>query len=267
MMAAVAMIMTGCSSASDVEESARDSNKLTFHVNNVTNAATRAGLEADGHAMTDLWVFDYMDGQLAQQVHQAGTDTNFGEVTMYMKSGRHAVYFVASRGDSPALDASGHKIVWKKPSDTFWQRADVDVDKSKGTMSVTLGRVATRLRVSVDDHLPAGAQTMTVSAERWWHGLDYLDGSATDNEQHDYEVDVSDGVTTASFYSISPEEWKSVVTVGVKIRDTDKTEAAQAEAEFYRNRTTTIHGNLFGSQRGATITLDDKWGEETSAEW
>ena len=266
-MAAVAMIMAGCSGTNDVEESTRDGNKLTFHVNNMTDGATRAGLEADGHAMTDLWVFDYMDGKLAQQVHQAGSDQNFGEVTMYMKSGSHAVYFVASRGDSPALDASGHKIVWKKPSDTFWQRADVDVDKSKGSMSVTLGRVATRLRVSVDDQLPTGAQTMTVSAERWWHGLDYLDGSATDNEQHEYQVDVSDGVGAASFYSISPEEWKSGVTVSVKRRNADKTESAQAEAEFYRNRTTTLHGNLFGSQRGATVTLDDKWGEETEKEW
>lgn len=264
-MASVAMIVAGCSNASDVEESARDGNKLTFHVNNVADAVTRAGLEADGHAMADLWVFDYMDGELAQQVHQAGTDTNFGEVTMYMKSGSHAVYFVASRGDGPTLDASGHKIVWKKPSDTFWQRADVDVDKSKGTMSVTLGRVVTRLRVSIDDQLPTGAQTMTVSAERWWHGLDYLDGSATDNEQHEYEVDVSDGVAAASFYSISPEEWESGITVSV--RNADKTESAQAEADFFRNRTTTIHGDLFGSQRGAMVTLDDKWGEETEKEW
>lgn len=143
----------------------------------------------------------------------------------------------------------------------------MDVDKSGGTMSVTLGRVATRLRVSVDDQLPAGAQTMTVSAERWWHGLDYLDGSGTDNEQHDYEVDVSDGVTAASFYSISPAVWKSVVTVSVETSNSDKTESAQAEAEFYRNRTTTLHGNLFGSQRGATVTLNDKWGEEADKQW
>ena len=57
-----------------------------------------AALSADGQDMTDLWVYDYMDGALVQSVHQTNEDADFGKPVMQLSYGQHHVYFVASRG-------------------------------------------------------------------------------------------------------------------------------------------------------------------------
>ena len=63
---------------------------------------TRGYLAADGKDMTDVWVLDYMDGQLVQQVHQSDhTDDDFGKPVVQLAYGEHHVYFVASRGAEP----------------------------------------------------------------------------------------------------------------------------------------------------------------------
>ena len=107
----------------------------------------RAALEADGKAMTDLWVLDYVGGTLVQQVHQASTDEDFGTPTLNLDYGSHHVYFVASRGEGATLSTDGHNIAWTKPLDTFYK--DFQITVTAGTSSahnVTLERVVTRLR-------------------------------------------------------------------------------------------------------------------------
>ena len=81
-----------------------------------------------------------------------------------------------------------------------------------------------------------------------------------------FEVDISDGTKTVGVFSISPEEWKTDVTVSIKTAR--KTESVTAEnVPLYRNRETTLHGNLFGSQQGMTIGIDDNWGEAAEKQW
>ena len=58
------------------------------------------------------------------------------------------------RGTTPAV--SGDVITWEKPSDTFWLNYAVDVvGTSNGNRSVTLDRVATRLRITPTDEVPS----------------------------------------------------------------------------------------------------------------
>ena len=95
------------------------------------NSSRRASyLQADGRDMTDVWVLDYVDGVLVQQVHQEdNTAEDFGKPVMQLAYGSHHVYFIASRGTNPTLNTTGGTVTWERPSDTFyicflfpWQR-------------------------------------------------------------------------------------------------------------------------------------------------
>ena len=158
LMAVVAM--TGCSEGADevMNGAAMDGGKVvtTFAVEGDFDmpefgAMTRA-LTADGKAMTDLWVLDYMDGVLVGQLHQTAEDDDFGTPTMALDFGSHHVYFVCSRGTTPTLSTEGHSITWATTSDTFYKDYSVTVvSGSSSTRSVTLDRVATKLGITIAD--------------------------------------------------------------------------------------------------------------------
>lgn len=96
--------------------------------------------------------------------------------------------------------------------------------------------------------------------------LDYLDGSATDVVQPTFEVDISDGIKTVGVYSLSPETWTTDVSVSVKTASETESVSVK-DVPLYRNRETTIHGNLFGSQQGMSIGIDDAWGDAEEKQW
>ena len=83
------------------------------------NPVTRGYLQADGKDLTDVWVLDYVDGVLQQQLHQDdNTSDDFGRPSLALSYGNHHVYFVASRGITPTLSTAEKKITWEKPNDT-----------------------------------------------------------------------------------------------------------------------------------------------------
>lgn len=262
----MAMLAVLASCAKDDELSTSDGKMLTFNVNKLASYETRAGLSANGKELTDLWMLDYRGGVLKQTVHQSNSEEGFGTVSAYFAQGEHELYFVASRGDGATLDTGDHKITWAKVSDTFYKSLTVDVSHAAASTNVTLGRATCKLRVSIDDNIPQDAQTMTIKAGSWYKGIDYIDGSAADMSQQNFDVDISDDTKTVAIFSISPEEWKTDVTVSVNTAT--KTESVTAEnVPLFRNRETTLHGNLFGSQQGMAIGIDDSWGEAAEKQW
>ena len=263
---AMAMLAVLASCAKDDELSTSEGKMLTFNVNSSVSYETRAGLSANGKELTELWMLDNQGGVLKQAIHQQSSEAGFGTVSAYFAQGEHEIYFVASRGDGAKLDTDEHKITWARVSDTFYKSLAVDVSRTASATNVTLGRATCKLKVSVDDDVPADAQTMSIKTGSWYKGIDYIDGSAADMSQQNFEVDISDGTKTVGVYSISPEEWKTDVTVSVKTAT--KAESVTAEnVPLYRNRETTLHGNLFGSNQGLSIGIDDTWGEEAEKQW
>lgn len=147
---AAGMVLTGCEKVdlSELEELNKKSVKFTVK-GGFTQQMTRATAASESQ-MTDLWVLDYMDGALVQQVHQASTEANFGSPTLSLKMGQHELYFVASMGGTPVVSTEGHSITWAIPRDTFWKKLSKNVTANTGaTATVTLERVATRLRVNI----------------------------------------------------------------------------------------------------------------------
>lgn len=246
---------------------------ITFTFDGITHEAmTRATLtEAQ---MTDLWVFDYVGGSLVQTIHQVSTDEGFSTVSLTADYGDHQLYFVASRGDTPAID--GTTISWSKPSDTFWQNVTLNVEpQTEPSQAVSLQRVATRLRISITDEVPTGLASIAVTPSVWYYGLDYTTGEATDSRTTARTVSVpasyvgTIGQLSASFYCISQSAaWQTNLSITAKGSD-DATMASVdiTGVPMQRNRITTFSGRLFSASRGVSVSVDDSWDTEYTGTW
>ena len=235
-------------------------------------AMTRSSL-ADME-VTDLWVYEFNDGDGTLLLHQSATDDGFGAVRLTLKYGQHDLRFVASRGSEPT--AGTGVITWVKPSDTFWGEMAVDVSPSvASSLAVTLRRVATRLVIKVTDEIPASAAALSVVPDAWYYGLDVLTGEGCDARRQEREVQIpasyrgTSGKLSASFFGLSPADgWQTDLSVLMKDGGGDVIGSVSLPGVgFSRNVTTTYSGGLTGAGRAVTISVDGEWGEDDTHEW
>ena len=230
---------------------------------------TRGYLTADGKGMTDLWVLDYKDGQLVQQIHQSdNTAENFGKPVMQMAYGSHHVYFVASRGTEPDMNVGAHSITWEKVSDTFYKDYDVNVvATSNGNRAVTLERVVTKLRLTFTDAIPENAATINITPATWYKGLDYVTGepcAVQDSQTTTINIpSTSIGQTgvQASMFSISTAtEWNTDVTISSKTSaDAVLGTATLTAVPLKANRVSDYSGPLFSAGGSMSLSLNGEW--------
>ena len=224
--------------------------------------------------MTDVWVFDYVDGQLQATTHQTASDASFGSPSLTVDYGDHTFYFVASRGDTPTID--GTTISWAKPSDTFWATLSLTVAPGSSiTQAVSMHRVAARLRITVTDEIPATLASLSVTPSHWYYGLDYLTGDAADDRQTARTVNVpasyvgTTGQLVASFFTISPStQWTTDITL--KATGTDNSTLSSIsikDVPMQRNHVTSYGGSILNAGRSVTLASDDEWVENTPVTW
>ena len=224
--------------------------------------------------LTDVWVFDYVGGQLQATTHQTASDASFGSPTLTVDYGDHTFYFVASRGDTPTID--GTTISWAKPSDTFWATLSLTVSPGSSiTQAVSLHRVAARLRITVTEEIPATLASLSVTPSHWYYGLDYLTGDAADDRQTARTVNVpasyvgTTGQLVASFFTISPStQWTTDITL--KATGTDNstlTSISIKDVPMQRNHVTSYDGSILNTWRSITLTSDDEWVEDDAVTW
>lgn len=237
---------------------------------------TRASMVADGSQMTDLWILDYVGGSCVQSLHQTPDDADFGTPRMKLSMGSHHVYFIASRGKGATLDSIAGTITWNIVSDTFWKDYQIDVKaSSNGNRAVTLERVATALRIEVDDEVPENIGTISITPDRWYYGLDYTTGEAVTAEKKTRSVDVPEsfigtrGTLNARIFGISgSDEWTTDVVVTATAKDgTIIGKASIHGAPFKRNRLTIYGGTLFGADGNMDISLNNEWDTPKTGSW
>ena len=233
---------------------------------------TRASLEEAN--ITDLWLFDYVDGEFRQTVHQQQSDAGFGAISLDADYGEHSLYFVASRGDTPTVDET--VISWEKPSDTFWQNVTLNIEPQTATsQAVTLQRVATRLRIAVTDEVPATLASLNVTPSTWYYGIDYTTGEATDSRTTARTISVpssyagTSGQLAASFFCLSPSTaWQTDITLAAKASgNTTISQIVITDVPMERNRITSFSGTLFTAGRSMNLSIDNAWNEEYSGTW
>lgn len=235
------------------------------------HAMTRATLS--DLSLTDLWLFDYKDGELQTTIHQVSTDDSFGSMSLSADYGEHTFYFVASRGVNPTI--SGTTLSWEKPSDTFWQSVVLTVEpQTANNHSVILQRVVTRLRISVTDEVPANLKTLVISPSTWYYGLDYLTGEATISQSLPRSVNVPTsyiGTTnlSTSFYCLCPADgFETDITVSAQNGSSAEIANIPLSAvPFERNRVTSYSGSLFSTSKALTVSASDEWDDDYNVTW
>lgn len=277
---AVAVVSCQKVSLYDEEETAEkhETKTVTFKVNGDfgTPTFTRATLSADGREMTDLWIFDYMGEECVQTIHQDSGDDDFGEPSLSLVYGAHHIYFVASRGVDPDLNEEDHIIVWSSVRDTFWQDYEVTISRTSDTEhDVTLDRVVSKLKVTVNDRIPEGCAKLIIEPAKWYYGLDYTDGSMAWESNDEISVSIPSnyigtvGNLSASFFTMSSDdEWTTNLTVtAVNANDVILGTASITAAPFIANRATAYSGNLFSNTNAFTISLNDTWLSDEVLTW
>ena len=91
---------------------------------------------------------------------------------------------------------------------------------STANRSVTLDRVATKLKVTIKDEVPAACTQMSITPSVWYYGLDYVNGLAlkSDNKERTVTVPASyagtSGQLAMSIFGLSDtDELKGDVTL------------------------------------------------------
>ena len=288
-MALAVATLTACEKEIITEEDATVSDgsaiektkKFTFTLkgdfSNDWKPVTRGYLSADGKDMTDLWVMDYVGGQLVQQIHQSdNTAEDFGRPVMNLSYGTHHVYFVASRGASPVLNTTDGTITWSSVRDTFWKDYEVSVvSTSNGNRSVTLNRVVTKLMLAFTDAISNDAFSINFTPATWYYGLNYKTGEPTDATTSQTVVTTlpdsykgQSGVVL-SYFSISPsDEWTSNISLNSKDGDNHIIgQANMTSVPFVRNRQTEYSGPLFTSGGSMSLSLDGDWATSVTGTW
>ena len=273
----LALLMAACGKS--VDEQADDGmQSVVFHVSGDFRRPTftRGELTADGKEMTDLWCIDYVDGACVQVVRQTEDDADWGSPVLSLTIGSHTVYFVASRGDEPTLDEDNGCITWSVPRDTFLGSVSLTVSSSgSGSRSVTLDRVATKLKLTVADEVPSTLSQIDIKPAHWYYGLDYVTGEAVDDDDMVRTVNVPStyhgtaGSLSLSIYGISTaSEWTTDLTVTAKDGDGGSISTVSIpSAPFKANRTTEYAGRMFSSGEGFGISLNTEWLEPLTGTW
>lgn len=265
------------SDGSAIEKTKKFTFTLKGDFSNDWKPVTRGYLSADGKDMTDLWVMDYVGGQLVQQIHQSdNTAEDFGQPVMNLSYGTHHVYFVASRGSSPVLNTTDGTITWSSVRDTFWKDYEVNVvSTSNGNRAVTLDRVVTKLMLAFTDAISNDAFSINFTPATWYYGLNYKTGEPTDATTSQTVITTlpdsykgQSGVVL-SYFSISPsDEWTSNISLNSKDGDNHIIgQANMTSVPFVRNRQTEYSGPLFTSGGSTTISINDTWATSVTGTW
>jgi hypothetical protein len=245
---------------------------ITFTFGEISHNAMTRGTLADA-SITDLWLFDYMGEELKQTIYQSSTDDGFGSVAVTAEKGDHSFCFVASRGTGAAV--SGGAITWEKPSDTFWSKTTLTVTPQTATaQSVELQRVATKLKITITDEVPATLSKLTITADTWHSGINALNGEPTAAAVRTSTISVpasyigTTGQLIASIFGICVNDY----TTDVSVTASDANSQAIAsvtldDVPMKKNTTTSYSGPLFTRQPTFTMTVADSWGEDVTGTW
>ena len=255
--------------------------KITFAISGdftLTSHDFTRSLTADGKDMTDVWVLDYVDGTLVQQLQQSdNTAADFGTPTLNLSIGTHHIYFIASRGFAATLNTDDHTLTFGTVRDTFWKDYAITITggTSSGYRAVTLDRVVTKLKVVFSDAIPAGATTFNITPATWYYGIDYTTGEpiyATPSQPITVNIPSSEigviGETVSIFGFSSATEWTTDIAINCKnSADAVLGSATITSAPFVRNRVSEYTGQLFGDSGSMTLSLNATWDDSYTGTW
>ena len=274
---AVAATLTACESSTTVDTPTVPVRFFMQGDFSIVNTPFTRSLTADGKDMTDVWVLDYMDGSLVQQLHQTSEDDDLGAPTLSLPVGSHHIYFIASRGQGATLNTTDHTLTFTKVSDTFWKDYELTITggTASGSRAVSLDRIVTKLKVVFSDAIPTSAATFNVTPAAWHYGFDYTTGNPTATTSNQtIAITIPNtiiGVTneSISIFSFSTAaEWTTDITINSKTSGNAVIGSTFiTDVPFVRNRVTEFSGPLFSAGGAMNMSLNATWETAHTDTW
>lgn len=271
-LAACLLLLAAC--GKDKPEPATPTKTVQFYTSGDWTQNAK-DLTANGTAMTDVWVFDYVGNDLIQTIHQDdNTAADFGAPTIDLAYGTHTLYFVASRGTNPTVNTTDHNITWTKASDTFHKALTLTVDANTSSQAVTLERMVAKVKFTINDAIATGTTQFIVTPATWYYGMDYTDGSPTASASSQ-AITLScpaayvgqSGKFLTVFTFSSSAQWNTNITLAASNGTSTISSVAINNVPIQRNRSTEYSGNLFTNGGTSTLTLNDTWGDPFTGTW
>ena len=147
---------------------------------------------------------------------------------------------------------------------------------SASAQAVSLGRVATRLRITVTDVVPDGAAKFVITPAQWYYGINYTDGSGiapSANQPREVNIPSSyigtTGQLAISIFGFVPSaDWHTNITASLKASDESTLGSVTLEdVSLRKNITTAYSGGILGTSKAFTLTANDTWGDEDVHTW
>ena len=238
----------------------------------LTHPITRAELAANGKAMTDLYIFDYDKAtkKLLQVLHQTADAEDFAEPSLSLDYGDHTLKVIATRSDTPTLQAADGSL-WNiadntafamtvdaaapavltssKTSDSFGAVQDVSIGVGQNqSINIQLERIIAKLSIKNTGKFPEDCSTLRFQIDEYkqW---DWQSFSATGKVSNQRILDVTKcaGKTSAPFfyYFLVPEEgYTTDITFTADRKDSSEPYASftLSGITLQRNHVTMISG-------------------------
>ena len=282
----IAAICAACANDTETMNPSADTKTITIafqgDVDFTVQPFGTRGVANDLSALSDVWVFDYMDGQCRQTLHQSACDSDFGTPAISLAYGTHNLYFVASAGTGAEVNTVRPSISWSTIGDTFYKSTRIDVgDDTNPFLSVTLDRVATALRVRSIDNVPATATYVALQPDAWYTMLDYTTGEPNGYTSHPilrYDNISNSQPLELILYGLAPSgDYKNRVRIKTYSANGLIRESVAPAVPFLPNHVTVVTGTLFGATEDATgitdiysiysnVKVRDSWGADLEVE-
>lgn len=268
-LAAMVAALVSCSQESEPTQKKQVSFSVSaFTVNQQPmNLPRRAPIldDADGQALTDLYLFD---GKTLL-VHQTSEQDDFGTISLQLDFGQHSLSFVATRSDGLSYENGILSCTSLRPY--FGKLLALNVDASTGEQNVVLQRVTGMLIVNIEDAVPANCAKVNYAIATRYTDLNVETLAGVNGAAWNSDVSYTNkvGLTNQSVnLNLLAATYGTAYTTTVTITayNSGNTIIAQKVVEnvpINSNVKTTVSGSLF-TGNGFSISANHTWGDAES---
>lgn len=271
-IAAIVVALVSCSQESEPTQKKHVSFSVSaFTVNQQPmNLPLRAPIldDADGQALTDLYLFD---GKTLL-VHQTSDQEDFGTISLQLDYGQHSLSFVATR--SAGLSYENGILSCTSIRPYFGKLLALNVTASTGDKDIVLNRVTGMLIVNIEDAVPANCAKVNYALGTRYADLNVETLAGVNGAAWNSDINFTSkvGLTNQSVnLNLLAATYGTAYTTTVTITayNSGNTIIAQkvvANVPINSNVKTTVSGSLFTGS-GFSISANHTWGESESVSY
>lgn len=265
---ALAALMSACQQVADLE-SEENSKEISFEVGFDVEKSVISRAALDEYIKT-LQVFDYMNGELVNEITQDSDDEGFGTVVMDADYGKHDYVFVGHNSVTCSYDNEKSELTFDKILDTFTAVHTIDVAlETDETQSVKMLRQVAGIKLVMQDAIPQNAASIELTVNGYSSALNPKTGKGSMSIEHirTWEYSTSNiGKTNTSYtlYTFLPAE-DHTVDITIRVEGTDGKDIVNYTIEdvsVEKNKMTVISGYLLSMEMTTSVSVDGEWGED-----